>query len=107
MDTYVQSSFQTSIKEARSCFDIPGHSPLLRGTYSEGKVVGYFSNGTEGMMYEEQYCDKCLHQKYCPIWLLHMEWNYEQFTPGGKAPITDGTSHGVKRQALEAFIPTK
>ena len=24
--------------------------------------MGYFSNGTEGDMYEAQYCDKCQHQ---------------------------------------------
>jgi hypothetical protein len=24
--------------------------------------MGYFSNGTEGMDYEAQYCDKCVHQ---------------------------------------------
>jgi hypothetical protein len=44
--------------------------------------MGYFSNGTEGMCYEEQYCSKCLHQgppdgPGCTVWLLHMLGNYD------------------------------
>lgn len=36
--------------------------------------MAHFSNGTEGMMYQEQYCDNCKHwsdDHGCPIWLLH------------------------------------
>lgn len=44
--------------------------------------MGYFSNGTEGMVYEEAYCSRC---KFygpeegpgCPIWGLHLGHNYE------------------------------
>jgi len=43
--------------------------------------MGYFSNGTEGMMYEEDYCDRCVHQdadgKGCPVWLAHLLYSYE------------------------------
>lgn len=38
--------------------------------------MGYFSNGSEGMDYEEQYCSRCVHCNGCPIWGLHFEHNY-------------------------------
>ncbi|MCD1645219.1 hypothetical protein [Aurantimonas coralicida] len=40
--------------------------------------MGYFSNGTEGMMYEEDFCSKCLHGDGCPVWDAHMLKNYEE-----------------------------
>lgn len=41
--------------------------------------MGYFSNGSEGMDYESQYCDKCQHQDGpCTVWLAHMLHNYEE-----------------------------
>lgn len=41
--------------------------------------MGYFSNGTEGEMYESQYCDRCIHQDDpCAVWLLHMLHNYDE-----------------------------
>jgi hypothetical protein len=43
--------------------------------------MGYFSNGTEGMLYEERYCSRCIHadpEHACPIWMLHGLHNYEE-----------------------------
>lgn len=40
--------------------------------------MGYFSNGTEGQMYEEQWCDRCEHQEGCAVWTAHMLCNYEE-----------------------------
>lgn len=40
--------------------------------------MGYFSNGTEGMIYEAQWCDKCVHQKGCAVWNAHMLRNYDE-----------------------------
>ena len=42
--------------------------------------MGYFANGTEGDMYEEKYCEKCVHHKPntfegCPIWGAHFAFN--------------------------------
>ena len=39
--------------------------------------MGYFSNGTEAMDYEERHCAKCLHRgpengPGCYVWLAHM-----------------------------------
>lgn len=44
--------------------------------------MGYFSNGTEGMVYEEEYCSKCIHSgnegNNCPVMLAHILKNYEE-----------------------------
>ena len=43
--------------------------------------MGYFSNGTEGGIYEDQYCNRCvhMHEDYnCPCLDAHMFWNYEE-----------------------------
>ena len=42
--------------------------------------MGYFSNGTEGDLYREAYCDKCRWDKdnACPIWMAHMLHNYAE-----------------------------
>ena len=45
--------------------------------------MGYFSNGTEGELYQAQYCDRCLHDNpakeiYCPVWNLHLRDNYKE-----------------------------
>lgn len=46
--------------------------------------MGYFSNGTESLMYEEEYCAKCAHQdgpggdSGCDVWLAHLMHNYEE-----------------------------
>lgn len=70
--------------------------------------MAYFSNGTEGMMYEERYCDKCLHstneddEMYgCPVLDLHLFWNYEQNTGH---PEKDTELSNAKTFALEMFI---
>lgn len=68
--------------------------------------MAYFSNGTEGMMYESEYCDKCTHmhdekgEPYaCSILELHYEFNYDQ---GGKTKA----GKAIKK-VLETLIPTK
>lgn len=52
--------------------------------------MGYFSNGTEGSIYEDVYCKRCAHNKDddtgCPIWTLHLVLNSDscKTTPEGK-----------------------
>ena len=44
-------------------------------------MMAYFSNGTEGMDYESEYCDKCVHnhpEHGCPCLAAHDYWNYEE-----------------------------
>lgn len=41
--------------------------------------MAYFSNGAEGVGYEEAYCDRCIHQgNGCTVWLLHLLHNYDE-----------------------------
>lgn len=40
--------------------------------------MAYFSNGTEGMDYEDRYCRKCVHEMGCVVWLAHLLKNYEE-----------------------------
>ena len=42
--------------------------------------MGYFSNGTEGMLYRDQYCDRCKHDvdSDCPVWLVHLLYNSDE-----------------------------
>lgn len=64
----------------------------------------YFANGTEGDIFEEMYCSRCIHAPQyeaeppvdCPILTLHRMWNYDAV--GEKADQT-------KHLALELFIP--
>ena len=44
--------------------------------------MGYFSNGTEGDIYESEYCARCVHHDHepgedepCPIWMMHVLYN--------------------------------
>ena len=55
--------------------------------------MGYFSNGTEGDMYRDQYCFSCTHWKEddslrgegCPVMDLHFLYNHDQLKPGGES----------------------
>lgn len=53
--------------------------------------MAYFSNGTEGSLYEQDYCSKCVHRNGadgksgCAVWLAHLLFNYDlcnSETPG-------------------------
>ncbi len=50
--------------------------------------MGYFSNGTEGEMYVEAYCEKCLNSDEnaapgCAVWDAHLMFNYHEATNAG------------------------
>ena len=64
--------------------------------------MGYFSNGTEGMDYQERFCNRCVHDKNqdCPVWLVHLVFNYEQLKNHPK-------QHGPMRELLSALIPER
>lgn len=40
--------------------------------------MGYFSNGTEGEIYYEDYCIRCVHDRDndCPVWNAHLLYSY-------------------------------
>lgn len=44
-------------------------------------MIGYFANGTEGEMYHEQYCSRCIHEsgeRRCAVWTAHLMRNYSE-----------------------------
>lgn len=58
------------------------HSALPR-PWKPGLTVGYFANGTEGAIYEEHYCMRCIHYgpedgPGCPIWFAHLLYAYDE-----------------------------
>lgn len=44
--------------------------------------MGYFANGSEGMDYEAQFCERCIHGQSedddCAVWLAHLLKNYDE-----------------------------
>lgn len=54
--------------------------------------MAYFSNGTEGMVFDEQ-CSLCKYgEKPCPIALVQMEYNY------------DACNNDVARKILDTLV---
>lgn len=49
--------------------------------------MAYFSNGTEGDMYQERYCSRCSHGQSddCAVWDAHLMYNGE----GGARDVLD------------------
>lgn len=52
--------------------------------------MGYFANGTEGEIYQELYCDRCIHRggerrPPCMVWFLQLEHNYEDLESDNRA----------------------
>lgn len=45
--------------------------------------MGYFSNGTEGSMFKDRYCSRCVHREGpdgksgCAVWLAHLLFSYK------------------------------
>ncbi len=77
--------------------------------------MGTFSNGTEGEIYQEQYCLKCINYKDygCPIWDLHFLWvsdaisarNVEFSKIYVSQNFKDQSPAFTKMFALDFFIP--
>lgn len=57
--------------------------------------MGYFSNGTQGMDYQERYCSRCVHDGKCAVWFAHMHHNYDY----------DAFADGSKREELRLYGP--
>lgn len=84
--------------------------------------MGYFSNGTEGEMFEARWCERCVHQDEsedsigCPVWWLHLMWNQEwegiiefinQAIRRREYEVRNENHNAarVKQEALDMFIP--
>jgi hypothetical protein len=64
--------------------------------------MGYFANGTEGAIYEETYCRRCIHYgpeegPGCPIWFAHLLHNYDL--------CNEDPDENPAKQMLDMFIP--
>lgn len=80
--------------------------------------MGYFSNGTQGMVYEEDWCLKCVHHNGddgdgCPVWALHMAYNYKECNNPGSflhtliprdGPCNNGRCRMFHRAPAEADL---
>lgn len=65
--------------------------------------MAYFANGTEGSIFFDQYCVRCVHCGGCPIWDLHLTWNYEQFMGRDDEEMTPEKQ--AKTTALNLLMP--
>ena len=69
--------------------------------------MGYFSNGTEGALWEAAQCTNCLHldaEKGCPILLAHYMGNYDQCERAGDVEAVTRLRK-MLRSVLCMFIP--
>lgn len=73
--------------------------------------MGYFSNGTEGAMYQAQYCEKCVHwpadpdKGGCHVWLLHLLHNYGQKHREALDLLIPPTADGLGNEKCTMFYP--
>jgi hypothetical protein len=71
--------------------------------------MGYFSNSTEGMMYMEEFCLKCVNWRDsgdgrgegCPIQDLHLMWNYDAVGKNADKTKAEALSHFIPREGIE------
>lgn len=58
-------------------------------------MMGYFANGAEAEFYQQDHCERCVHDTdkgMCPVWEVHYIYNYSP---------TDGDIHRL----LNRLIP--
>ena len=79
--------------------------------------MGSFSNGTEGEIYQEEYCYKCIHEDGCPIWDLHFLWVGDAISARNieyaeehhrlfvKQEMKKHSPEFIKKMVLDEFIP--
>ncbi len=73
--------------------------------------MGYFSNGTENMIYRAQYCDRCKHDENgnCPIILAHLLHNYEDCNKPESILhiLIPRSADGLRNEACKMFIESE
>lgn len=59
------------------------HKPWFTPTDETPLIMGYFSNGSEGDAFENQWCSRCVHREGpdgksgCAVWLAHLLFSYK------------------------------
>lgn len=70
--------------------------------------MGYFPNGTEGIMYQEDWCDRCVHDRNqdCPVWAAHLLHNYAECNNKGSIlhMLIPRSADGLHNEACRLFI---
>jgi len=71
--------------------------------------MGYFSNGTEGMDYQERYCSRCVHDanRDCPVWAAHLLHNYDECNNKGSIlhMLIPRSKDGLGNEQCKMFVP--
>ena len=76
--------------------------------------MGYFSNGTEGDMFEDKWCSRCVHVgppdgPGCPVMLAHVLHNYNECNNPDSILhllITRGKAENGFHQECRMFVDT-
>ena len=70
--------------------------------------MGYFSNGTEGEIYRDKYCSKCVHDlnNDCAVLLAHLLYNYDDCNNDKSILhlLIQRTESGLGNKQCEMFI---
>lgn len=69
--------------------------------------MGYFSNGTEGMAYEERWCSRCIHrddETGCAVMLAHNLHNYDECNNPASILHMLIPRNGIENEQCEMFI---
>lgn len=71
--------------------------------------MGYFSNGSEGRDYEEQYCERCVHRDGCAVWVAHLIHNYAECNNKDSIlhMLIPRTKDGLGNEQCQMFIEKK
>ena len=75
--------------------------------------MGYFSNGTEGMAYEEQWCSRCAHYGVdgcgCAVLNAHMCLNYDECNNKSSVLhlLIPRTENGLGNERCRMFLKEK
>jgi len=72
-------------------------------------MMGYFSNGTEGVDYQNNYCSRCVHDvnSDCPIWLAHLIHNYDECNKDDSIlhMLIPRSEDGLENEQCKLFYP--
>lgn len=69
--------------------------------------MAYFSNGTEGEVYRDHYCSKCVHDQEhnCSVWLAHLLYNYSFQEKSMLDLLIPRSKNGLGNEKCTMFIP--
>ena len=68
--------------------------------------MAYFSNGTEGELYKNEYCRRCVHDanQDCAVWLVHLIHNYGSKEDSILHLLISRSKDGLSNEQCKMFI---